>query len=596
MKTIEFFKTIKSRINLIPIFILLLGLVVTTSCDNDDDEPMPEIPIEQTIVDVAVEAGSFNVLIEAAQKAGLADFLSTEKNITVFAPTDAAFSALLSDLGLSSLDQVDAATLASILTYHVVGDIAYSKDLSSGVIPSLNTSSPDKEPLSLMVNVDNGVMINNAKVTTADVMASNGVIHVIDKVLLPPSVVDIATYSENFSSLVSAVVKADLVGTLSGDGPFTVFAPTNDAFAALFAALQISGLDEVSVEDLTSILTYHVLGDNVLSSEISAGTVAAVSGEEFEVTIDGAVMLNGTIKVTATDIQGTNGVVHVIDAVLVPSMQKSNTIADIAVGNSEFSILVEALMKADLVGAVADKEAELTVFAPTNDAFVALLSDLGATSLDDISIETLTNILLYHVIGSKAMSGDLESGYYPTLSTFSGNYISMYVNVGDAVTINNNTTVTTADVEADNGVIHVVDKVILPPSVVNIAIDNENFSTLVSAVVKAGLVETLSGEGPFTVFAPTNAAFDALFETLEISGIDALTAEQLIPILTYHVVEGNVLSTDLANGLVPTLNEGKSITVDLTSGAKIDDSNVVAANIQGANGVVHVIDKVLLPQ
>ena len=597
MKTIEFFKKTKSRFNFLPV--VLLALVIGfTSCDDDDDPaPMPEMEAEaeKTIVDVAAEAGSFNVLIQAAQKAGLADFLSTEKNITVFAPTDDAFAALLTDLGASSLDDLDAATLAAVLKYHVVGDLAYSNNLSSGAVATLNTDSPDETPLSILVNVDGGVMVNNATVTTADVMASNGVIHVIDKVLLPPTVVDLATYSESFTSLVSAVVKADLAGALSGDGPFTVFAPTNDAFAALFAALGISDLDEVAVEDLTSILTYHVVGDNVMSTELSAGSVASISGEEFEVTIDGEVMINGTVKVVATDIQGTNGVIHVIDAVLVPEMQKSNTIADIAVANSEFSILVEALMKADLVGAVADSEAELTVFAPTNDAFVALLSELGATSLDDVPVGTLTDILLYHVIGSKAMSTDLASGYFPTLSTFSDNNLSMYIEVGEGVTINGNTMVTAADIEADNGVIHVVDKVILPPSVVDIAIANENFSTLVSAVVKAGLVDALSGEGPFTVFAPTNAAFDALFAELGIAGIDDLTAEELTPILLYHVVSGNVLSTDLANGEVPTLKEGSSITVDLSSGVMINESNVVAADVQGANGVIHVIDKVLLP-
>jgi transforming growth factor-beta-induced protein len=594
MKTIEFFKKTKSRFNFLPV--VLLALVIGfTSCDDDDDPaPMPEMEAEaeKTIVDVAAEAGSFNVLIQAAQKAGLADFLSTEKNITVFAPTDDAFAALLTDLGASSLDDLDAATLAAVLKYHVVGDLAYSNNLSSGAVATLNTDSPDETPLSILVNVDGDVMVNDAKVTTADVMASNGVIHVIDKVLLPPTVVDLATYSDNFTSLVGAVVKADLAGALSGDGPFTVFAPTNDAFAALFAALGISDLDEVAVEDLTSILTYHVVGDNVMSTELSAGSVASISGEEFEVTIDGEVMINGTVKVVATDIQGTNGVIHVIDAVLVPEMQKSNTIADIAVANSEFSILVEALMKADLVGAVADSEAELTVFAPTNDAFVALLSELGATSLDDVPVGTLTDILLYHVIGSKAMSTDLASGYFPTLSTFSDNNLSMYIEVGEGVTINGNTMVTAADIEADNGVIHVV---ILPPSVVDIAIANENFSTLVSAVVKAGLVDALSGEGPFTVFAPTNAAFDALFAELGIAGIDDLTAEELTPILLYHVVSGNVLSTDLANGEVPTLKEGSSITVDLSSGVMINESNVVAADVQGANGVIHVIDKVLLP-
>jgi transforming growth factor-beta-induced protein len=276
--------------------------------------------------------------------------------------------------------------------------------------------------------------------------------------------------------------------------------------------------------------------------------------------------------------------------------EETTTIADIAIANSEFSILVEALTKADLVGAVSDKNAQLTVFAPTNDAFIALLSDLGATSLDDVPGETLKSILLYHVIGSKNMSGSLESGYYPTLSTFSNNPMDLYINVEGGVTINANTMVTTADIEADNGVIHVVDHVILPPSVVNIAIDNPNFSTLVSAVVKAGLADALSAAGPFTVFAPTNSAFESLFQDLGVGGVDDLTAEQLTPILLYHVVQGNVLSTDLANGEVGTLNESKSLQIDLSSGVKINDSNVIAADIQGANGVVHVIDKVLIPE
>ncbi len=273
-----------------------------------------------------------------------------------------------------------------------------------------------------------------------------------------------------------------------------------------------------------------------------------------------------------------------------------NTIADIAIANPEFSILVEALTKANLVGAVADENAELTVFAPTNDAFVALLSDLNLSSLDDVPSETLKSILLYHVIGSKAISSDLESGYYPTLSTYNDNNMSMYIKVDNGVFINKNTKVTTPDIMADNGVIHVVDKVILPPSVVNIAVDNENFTTLVNAVVKAGLVDALSAEGPFTVFAPTNAAFEALFNSLGISGIDDLSAEQLIPILTYHVVSGNVLSTDLVSGEVSTLNPESKITVDLSSGVKINNSKVIVANIQGSNGVVHAIDQVLIPE
>ena len=244
--------------------------------------------------------------------------------------------------------------------------------------------------------------------------------------------------------------------------------------------------------------------------------------------------------------------------------QPSNTIADIAVSNPNFSILVDALSKADLV--------------------------------DDVPVETLKNILLYHVVSGKAMSTDLSNGYISTLATSNGNNLSMYVNIDKGVSLNMNAKVTTADIGADNGVIHVVDKVILPPSVVNIAIDNENFSILVSAVVKAGLVDALSAEGPFTIFAPTNAAFEELFSMLGIAGIDDLTAGQLTPILTYHVVSGNVLSSDLKSGNVGTLNSSSSLAVDVSSGVKINESNVVAADIQGSNGVVHVIDKVLIPE
>jgi transforming growth factor-beta-induced protein len=269
-------------------------------------------------------------------------------------------------------------------------------------------------------------------------------------------------------------------------------------------------------------------------------------------------------------------------------------IVEVAAEAGQFNILIQAAQKAGLAEYLSTQD-NITVFAPTDQAFANLLNDLGLASLDDIPVADLTNILKYHVIGSKAMSTDLATGYFPTLSESAGNSISMYVSVDKGVAINKNTKVTTADISAKNGVIHVVDKVILPPTVVNIALDNSNFTTLVQAVVKAGLVDALSATGPFTVFAPTNDAFQALFTQLGISGIADLTAEQLTPILTYHVVSGNVLSKSLANGQVGTLNPDKRLTVNLTGGVKINDSEVIAVDIQGSNGVVHVINKVLVP-
>jgi transforming growth factor-beta-induced protein len=133
-------------------------------------------------------------------------------------------------------------------------------------------------------------------------------------------------------------------------------------------------------------------------------------------------------------------------------------------------------------------------------------------------------------------------------------------------------------------------------TVVEIAVSNPDFSILVDAVKKAGLVDALSADGPFTVFAPTNEAFKNLFSQLGVSGIKDLTAEQLTPILTYHVVSGKVMSTDLSNTMVGTLNKDHKLKVDLSGGVKINDSNVITADIAGKNGVIHVIDKVLIPK
>lgn len=269
------------------------------------------------------------------------------------------------------------------------------------------------------------------------------------------------------------------------------------------------------------------------------------------------------------------------------------TIAEYAVSNSNFSILVEALAKADLVSALSGS-GNFTVFAPTNAAFNALFTELGISGISALSKETLTPILLYHVLGTEAKSSMISTGYYNTLSPAQGSFLSLKADVSSGVKLNKNTSVITADVDVKNGVIHAIDKVLLPPTVVDQALANDNFSILVQAVVKAGLVDVLNGTGPFTIFAPTNAAFEALFTALGISGIADLTAEQLTPILTYHVVSGNVLSSMLSAGTVETLNG--PITVSLSPAPAINaNSNIIATDVQGSNGVIHVIDNVLLP-
>lgn len=278
------------------------------------------------------------------------------------------------------------------------------------------------------------------------------------------------------------------------------------------------------------------------------------------------------------------------------------TITDIAAANPDFSTLVTALQRTGLDD-VLDAAGSYTVFAPTNDAFTAFL---GGASVNDVPVATLENILLNHVVAGSIQSSQLSTGYVSTLAKrepSATNNLSMYVSTASGVELNGVSTVTTANIIASNGVIHVVDAVIGLPTVVTFATADPNFSDLVDALTSEGqpdFVSILSGAGPFTVFAPTNAAFTAL--DAELAAIPLVpTPAILTEVLEYHVVSGNVLSASLTNNQVVTTLQGGTFTIGLTGGAKITDanarmSNIVAVDVQAANGVIHVLDKVLLPE
>ncbi len=278
------------------------------------------------------------------------------------------------------------------------------------------------------------------------------------------------------------------------------------------------------------------------------------------------------------------------------------TITDIAVANPDFSTLVTALERTGL-DAVLDGEGEFTVFAPTNAAFTTFLS--GA-NVNDVPVPVLTQILLNHVVSGKVLSTQLTTGYIQTLATYNGvangSNLEMYVSTANGVRLNGVSSVSSADISASNGVIHVVDAVIGLPTIVTFATADPNFSDLVGALTSAGqpdFVSILSGAGPFTVFAPSNAAFDAL--DAEIPGVvGSLTTEQLTSVLTYHVASGNVLSSSLTNGQEITTLESGLLEVSLAGGAKLIDeagrtTNIVAVDVQAANGVIHVLGNVLIP-
>lgn len=291
----------------------------------------------------------------------------------------------------------------------------------------------------------------------------------------------------------------------------------------------------------------------------------------------------------------------------------NNTIADLVDDNANLSILEDALDRAGLT-ATLDGSTNYTVFAPTNQAFTAFLQANGYANLNAVPVATLKEILLNHVIEGKVVSSGINTGYVKTLakgSASSSNTISMFINTASGVVINGGAsnkgaTVTDADVMASNGVVHIVGNVIALPTVTSHAIANPNFSILVQALTRedqpdfAGILSG-SANAPFTVFAPTNDAFASLLTELDLSGLAAVPQATLENVLKYHVVAGqNVLAASLTdNMMVPTF-QGSSFTVNLEGGASITDgnarvSNVVATDVQASNGVIHAINKVLLP-
>jgi transforming growth factor-beta-induced protein len=445
-----------------------------------------------------------------------------------------------------------------------------------------------------MIKVEDGnVYINDAMVVITDIMADNGVIHVIDTVLLPPeklgTVVDVAVADGRFTTLVTAVQEAGLVEDLSGDGPFTVFAPTDDAFAKLPEGTIEALLADIP--ELTNILLYHVVSGEVLAEDVvKLSEAETLLGEKVMVKAeDGKVYINDA-QVIITDVMADNGVIHVIDTVLLPP-EKLGTVVDIAVADGRFTTLVTALQEAELVEALS-AEGPFTVFAPTDDAFGKLPEGTIEALLADIP--ALTDILLYHVVPGEVMAEQVVT--LNSAKTLNDKFVE--IQVIDGMVYVNDAQVIITDIMADNGVIHVIDTVLLPSesvgSIAEIAVADGRFTTLVTALQEADLVETLSNEGLFTVFAPTDDAFAKLPEgTIEslLADIPALT-----DILLYHVVSGKLMADE-----VVTLDEaetllGEKVTIRVEDGKVfINDAEVIITDILADNGVIHVIDTVLLP-
>jgi len=465
-----------------------------------------------TIVGMASALPGFSSLVAALQFASeggdLVSLLSAPGTFTVFAPTDEAFDKLARELtrnpaatAADLLVPANKALVRAVLQYHVLGATVRKADVPLGaaidpVLAGNDTFRIDAKGDALVITDGR---FRTSRIVATDVTATNGVIHAIDRVILPAAaeadrtIVEIATGNENFSTLVAALQFAsndgDLVSLLSGPGTFTVFAPTNDAFDAL--ARELTGTAGATGNDLLvpankalvrDVLRYHALVSEVFAAQLKSGRAiepALGSNSYFKVELGGArpVIVDGrgrSTNIVATDIDASNGVVHVLDRVILPA---NVSIVQLAAGAPQFSSLVAAMQFAsedgDLVAALSGP-GTFTVLAPTNAAFDALARELThnpqATAADLLVPDNralVRAVLEYHVLGIRALRAEVPLGkpIDPLLAgtaTFVVNTRAGGLVVTDAR--NRDANIVATDLFANNGVVHAIDRVILPPA------------------------------------------------------------------------------------------------------------------------------------
>ena len=482
----------------------------------------PPVVIADDTQDIPTNAqntGVHDSLVAALAQAGLVDDLQAQGPFTVFAPTDDAFAAAGIDLSTFDTDEENA-TLVDILTYHVYVGSVEAAQVTDGMTATMLNGDD-----ATFTVTSESVMIGDATVTMADVMASNGIIHVIDKVLMPPAdLVDIPTVAQGtgiHDSLVAAVIQAELLSTLQGEGPFTVFAPTDDAFTA--AGIDLAALDnDEGKAALTDILLYHVVSGAVPSSAVTDGLVAAaVNGDDLTFSVGNGVMVNDA-NVVLADVMASNGIIHVIDKVLIPPV-------------------------------------------PVTEAD------------GDICYNSFTNTIAAGASFDECMSYAYYVDYEMNGQTFTGCY---------NLATHTLTTVSQEECEA-----------YMWTPAMDIAMTAQSttiHNSLVAALAQAELVATVQGDGPFTVFAPTDDAFTEA--GIDLASLDNEEGKALLTdILLYHVVSGAVPSSAVTDGLVAAAVNGDDLTFSVGEGVMVNDANVVLADVPASNGVIHVIDKVLMP-
>jgi uncharacterized surface protein with fasciclin (FAS1) repeats len=425
------------------------ALLLAAACSDSDSTPAPPTPPPS--IAEALEAQNLNTLADAIDAAGLGLILEGTGPFTIFAPTDEAFEALPD--GLLTALLADQTALSAVLLYHVVSGSAVDSEAALALSSATMANGDD----TIIDVVNDELYINDARVTEADVETSNGVVHVIDRVLLPPLTIPAALErAGDFTALLAALDDTSLDLTLEGPGPFTLFAPTD----AAFAAVDLSGFTQ---QEVTDTLLYHTIGDEVTASNaLMAELAESIEGSFLFIDqMTGELRVNGT-TIVLFNIPTTNGVIHVIDAVLtIP-----DTIAGIATDAGTFDTLVAALDAAGLAGDLGNPDAgPFTVFAPTDTAFAALPAEVvtwldgilaDPQGADQVDLDALTELLQFHAAPSLLTANGVQAALADTgIETLL---------VGTPITADdlNGVEILTANIIASNGIVHAIDTVLVP--------------------------------------------------------------------------------------------------------------------------------------
>jgi transforming growth factor-beta-induced protein len=556
-----------------------------------------EIAQLSDIVQTAVEDGRFQTLVTLLSIAGLDETLKGPGPFTLLAPTDAAFNKLSPSIIADLFNPDKKLQLIKTLTYHVVS----GKSLTAADIIALNP--PFK--LEMLDNIVTSITaykdqlkVNDATIIEVDIFGSNGIIHVLDTVLLPPDIVQVIYGDDRLRNLGLLQSVTGFTGILNGSGSFTVFAPTDAAFAKLPPDTIPSTFDPGNKPKLIEILAYHIVdGRTLTAADIIAMNppfkLEMLNEIATSITKDGNQIKVNNATVIQANVFGINGVIHVIDTVLL-----SPDILQTVIDSGRFEVLSNLLSVAGLAE-ILKGPGPLTLFAPTDAAFAALPPGTISNLLKPENKLKLIKLLTYYVVEGQALTAANITAMNPPFKLGMLNGITTSITKdGDQIKVNNGTVIQ-ADVIARNGVVHFLDTALLPPDIVQIAIDDGRFRTLVEALSATGLSEVLQNPGPFTLFAPTDAAFAKLPPSTIADLLKPENRAKLIKILTYHVVGGRTLTTSDIIAMNPPFKlemlNGVATNIDRDGDQiKINNATVMMGDAFGSNGLIHAIDTVLL--